>query len=354
MTLTVERRGALVLGGVALSSRMIYSALVDSPGLDNATWISILLAGVCSFPVALALKLIRRAYPHQPPEQALERAVGKPLLKLWAALMLLYSVFDAACTLQALSGSASYFALNSTPMWVVISVTLVTVFLGSWCGANAVCGMAQLWVRLLPFMLLIVVWIQLPYLKPNWLLPVLGPGPTVIWHYTKPLAGYLTVIAALWFMVSNKDDEKGNSMLWVLLISCVSALLIALLASMMAPPMPAAPNTRGFRLDVLCSNGRAGLSPQLPLMLLSFGNLVLTVSLSLLLASRMLYLLFPKFQESICLMVVSAACLLLALLGMAVREAVWMIDFYRYLAFGVPALVFAPIAQIKSRRKAHE
>lgn len=284
--LTMEKRGALALGGIALGFRSFFQAVIDMPELLSSGWLGLAAGLVMALPAGLLLKGLRTLYPDKRPEEALPHAVGKWGARGVCFVLMLLMWYDSAFVLRALTGSATGISINEIPVTSLLIVTAVVLTLGCMLGGGPISGTARIWIKIFLAIAALVGIVQLPRYTVGWLTPLLGPGARTIlqsgWH----LSGLLMQAFLLWLLLEPSEDKDGWLPVRAMVYGGGAAILAAFLYGMLTPAMPGMPASRVFRLDSLLSNGRLPLSLHMPLMVIWYGGLLMTAAFDLLAASR--------------------------------------------------------------------
>lgn len=308
---------SLILPAVIM--RIFYGIAIDMPAVGNAGWLSALLGGVLALPFMLAVRQMRARCAPSPTAASSAIPLARPLLAVFA----LTAAFDAAFITNAIAGSASYIALNAISLLYLL---LPQLALCLWCltrGGDAIGTSAGVWNRILPWLMLIVVLLQLPDYRPAWLTPVLGPGLPEILDGAIHTAGWLSLSAGLLLAAEREENTKSTRLCplkTLLLCTGIAAVLLVLRGLMTPTLMEEALTTRYFRQDMLISNGRAPLSLQLPLTILWFMSLFYLLLFDSLTCALMLQHLFPRLKRLPCLLLAVGGTIGIIVSGMASRE----------------------------------
>lgn len=329
MKFRISESSAAPLATAAIGARIFYGAAVGMPELHSAAWISVLLGTIFSVPLILAICAMRR--------QCSQRSHGDMLFRPTAAVFVLSSIYDAAVIARALINSASYIALNSLPILVLV---LPLLALCLWCltlNGDAIGSAAAIWLRILPWPLLLVIILEFSAFRPAWLLPVWGPGLWEIVDGGVQVAGWISSIAAIYLIA--EPGASGKTPLLapakILGVCGLASCLLIILKNMMTPSMfmERAPSIF-FQLDTLLSNGRASLSLQLPMAILWFVSLLFLLLYDAFISAAMLERLLPKIGKHLCMTVILTGIGALSLSGVASREAAANVSRWLYAVHG--------------------
>ena len=268
-----DGRGTRALILVTGAFRLIYTAQTRMSRLGGASPLAA-LGGACV--AGTAALLWRRARGRAPKTAAL---LWLPLL--WA---------DGAAAIHALSVSAGRWVLYALPPWALALATGAAMGLFALWGMGAAAGAGRLFLPWAAALMAGCAWAGRESLVPGWLFPLLGPGPGETALCALELGACL--MPAL-LLPAAGDEGPGFSLLW----AGVAAAAALAACAMTAPYMPSAPQTEGFRLEILLSNGRVPLPLQMPVLLLWFGGAILTAGSGAALCRETLAGLWPGMDE---------------------------------------------------------
>lgn len=346
-----NRRGICTLTGMAVGFRVFYAAVVDSGQLLGSMWISVLAGMLLALPAALFLAAVRRCCPQAEAGEAVRSLLGGMGLKALAAIYLPVLIYDAGASLRIMSSAAKYVAMPESNRTVIL---LVTAIFASACvalGGRAAAGGAVLWRRLAAILLVILVVTQLPYFRIGWLTPVLGPGLPILVGDALPLAGIFGFIVPAWLMMEPEHDRAGWAILHTLLKSGLITTAMTVIFCMLVPSMPDGQQMRTFRLGWLLTNGRAGLSLEMPYVVLLYSGFLTMLVFELAAGARMLEALFPKLSQLWRSALAGAAAFLIAACGGAEQMMVKRLSGWYYPAMLAPAVLLGTAGLIRMRRK---
>lgn len=315
MKLKISDGAASSLGMLAIAIRILFGVTIEMPNLYNSGWISVLLGGAMAMPLAFAAGQIRARASLSP--FALLTESSPAVTRVFAALLAAIAVWDAAISSDAISCSASYVALGSVSMLYLLLPQLLLCYWCLKCNGDAIGFSAGIWNRVLPWLLLIIVVIEIKQFRFQWITPALGPGIPSLIEGAVRVAGWLSLLTGT-FLIAEKDGEK--SLLNPVRLTgrcCLIAALLVLLHGLMTPPLVyTEKQSRFFLLDTLLSNGRSTLSLQLPLMILWFIGLFLLLLFDVFFAAAMLQTALPKLKKRPCVLLVLAAITALSIFNL--------------------------------------
>lgn len=350
MSFVAERKSLIALGMVAVTSRLIYSALVDMPQLGNGIWIALGVALMLCLPLSLLLDWLGHSF-NAPAHQVLEQALGTVTARVWYIAAFALMVWDAACDGRMLNCISSYFALSARSLVVLFGLTVVVVSVGCLRGMQTISDVAQVWLRFVPLLLLMIIIALFSRAQFGWLFPLLGGELTNSLMAGFSLGGHCALIS-LFCLSANPSREKNDFMTTKILASSILlCALVALLARVMSPHLVNVETTRVLAIERLLANGRAPMTLQLFTMIISYSNLLLTCSFDLLMSAHLLKLTIPALPGWACVAVSGAICLALGLMGWAEQYAALFLNAYRYFVLALPAIVLCCAALIKQKRR---
>lgn len=319
MKLHINEGSAASLSLLAVIARIVYGVAVDMPELGSAGWLAVPMGLVLALPAAFAAGRLRANCRQAPLAIIDERS--RILSAVLTAFITLIAAFDASFATNAIAGSASYIALNTISLFYLLFPQLALCIGCLTRGGNAVGSSAGIWNKLLPWLLLVVVSLQLRSYQPAWLFPLLGPGLPSLLGGAIRTAGWMTLPVGLW-LLADPDDTPRRGPVGTLLIAAGVSTFLLICSGMMTPTLSdPSLHARYFQLDKLLSNGRATLSLQFPgtaLWFMSLFYLLLFDSFTCALALRRL---LPRLKEGIVIVGSIALILTLTLLRLTTREA---------------------------------
>lgn len=319
MKLSISTSAVGSFAKLAITARVVFGVLIDMPELLNAGWLSILLGGILALPLACALSKLRFHRSEIP------RACLDGVYMVFFAI----AVSDAAVVTAGIADSASYLALNSAPSAYLMIPLFFLCFFCLRLNADAVGASAAIWGKVLPWLIAIVVLLQIGEYQPQWLTPVLGPGIPPLLTGAVRIAGWLALPSAL-CLVSQPDDSLQLQPVKILGCNIFLSAFLAVISGMMTPAIQSENLfTRAFRLDILLANGRSGLSLQFPAIALWYVSLFYALLFDVTAAAVLLQSLLTRWNGHACLcftLVVTALFSFskLSTQGASLRMADWL------------------------------
>lgn len=293
---------------LAVTARIASGVIIDMPGLLNAGWIAVLLGAILSLPPLWAIVQCRRSNIRLP----------RPAVPLLLSLF----VFDSASIAGLLADSASYMALNSTYSAYLLLPLLLLCLACLRLNGNAIGSSASFWNRILPWIGLIVVIIQLRDYEPLWLTPFLGPGVRKIAHEAFRIAGWITLPSVLFLITDSAAPEDAALPLRTLPAAALLSAGACVIFGMMTPTIADSTLfTRSFRLGTLLANGRTSLALQIPSITLWYIGLFFTLLLDAFASAALLQRCLPRWNRYACTSVTLIIQFLLSSSGLAGRSA---------------------------------
>lgn len=333
---------------IAVTSRVFFGTVIDLPGLFCAGWLATLLGALIAFPMILLVSRIRLVQKASPVAGFSERPAGRVLR--WALLpFAVYSAFDGAIVARGIAHSASYLSLNDSSMLELLAPILIMCVVCLLCNGNAIGSGARLWRWFLPWLLAIVVLLQVKQFRFTWLAPVLGPGLEPVLTGAIRIASWFCMPALLGLV--SEGGEKGDPMHPIrMFFACalISAALMVLRSLMLPSMVDGELNHYFFLMDTLLSNGRANISLQLPMAMLWFVGMLFGLLMDAYLTAAALQAALPKLSGKLLAYISVALIAFFALSGWATREIDLPAAAFAYPAFGL--LLIASAATLYPRR----
>lgn len=290
MKLQISTDAVCAFAGLAISARVVCGTLIDMPELLNAGWIAAILGALFALPPMIAVRCCK------------QNSVQPS--KLICGVFCAIAICDAAVASSSIADSASYMALNTTPAVYLMFPQLALCLFCLRLNGDALGTSAGIWRRILPWLLLIVIFLQAKDYRPEWLTPILGPGIPTILSGALRIAGWFTLPVGLYLIAEPGIAGKPSLLrpLKTLGISSGFAILICLIFSMTTPAITDSNlYTRAFRLDALLANGRTGLAQQLPSIALWYLGLFYALLFDLFIAVAMLQRIRPDWNRHTCI-----------------------------------------------------
>lgn len=306
MRLSISSSAASSLACIAAITRIFFGLMIDSSDLYNSAWLSVTLGTLLAFPLFLSLKRIIENM------QFKEKA---PItMRVSALIFMSYALFEGAVSLSGLSNSAAYIGFeNISSVYLIIPIILIGFFCVCLNGDSLGSG-ARLWLKISPIFLLIILIIQLPYYKPEWLTPILGYGWKNILSGALKTAGWLSGMSGALLLATLEKGDNSSKLnpLKLLVFVSVSAVILIISQLMMSPSLIFSESrSRLYQLDTLLTNGRANLSIQFPMILLWFMSMAYLWSYEVFIAASMLQKALPMLDGRLCAIISLSAIIFL-------------------------------------------
>ncbi len=327
---TAQRRSVCTLTGMAIGFRAFLAVALDGGELYGSGWIVLTAGMVLSIPVAAALMIIRRLFPHEEAAGALSGAGGRIGVRLTGTALFLILVCDAGSVLQMMSTAARYVAAPESNRNIIKLVTALTAAAAAALGPCAAAGAAVLWRRLAAVLIVLLILVQAPYFRPGWLTPVLGPGIPVLMRGALPAAGIFSLTAAGWLMLEREHDPDGKAMLRTLMKSGAVTAALATVLAMLVPGMADAPTGRAFRLGRLLANDRAGLTLELPYVILLYSGMLTMLVFEVTAAARAIGMALPALNSRMGAMAAGGLAFCLSVSDLARQEKAALLSVWYY------------------------
>ncbi len=260
---------------VALTTRMFWGLSLDVPYALNAVWMCPLVGLVLYLPLAFAISRAGALESGSPLDNLSHRAPrGMSLaVEIFFTSLLLW---DYAATVRLTASSSNVIALSDVSVPVLTLPLAIVAGIAVLLGADAEGNSARIWLRLAPLLLLIVLIVQLRSYNAGWLTPVLGGGTASIVDGGIFCAGAMSLLSLPWIVAVPDRNDRGALRYVALAATASSVMLIS--EQMLCPLQIKNALTRVARIELVLSNGRLMLSPQLVVNILWYGSLLHQIS----------------------------------------------------------------------------
>ncbi len=344
--MTAHRRGICVLCGMAIGFRLFFTVVVSGNKLLNSGWISILLGCILALPAALLLMLMRRKNRTLPAETVVKKGVGIWGSRLFGIVLFAVMSYETAATAQIFCDTARHVALSGISPLALVAVTLIAAMLAVSNGTDAVAGAGILWSKLATILLLLLLVIQVPYYRPAFLTPILGPGLQSLAEGALPIAGIFSFVVAAWMMLRPERDNQGTAMLRTVLITCVVSVIATIVCAMLLPTIVYKSNALMYCPEHLLITDRAGLSLEMIYVILFYGGLMTTVLFELCAAARALKMVFPMARDTLCTIFSGIVPFIFSALRLTDTDMVEKVSMWYYPLIVIPVVIIS-LASIK-------
>lgn len=354
MRLTLPLSVARPLIFATVSARLIMGVFLDMPWLYNAGWISALAALVLCVPLGMLADRFTRLSGPGDIAGALEREAGKAPTRIICGALCLLAIYETAVTARVLSNTVRHVALSEASAISLLLPLLIVAMLAAYFNGLALGSAARIWVKIIPFLLLIVILLQMKSYHAAWLTPVLGPGAEVLATGAVSASGWLSLTAMIW-LCAEKDDHAASlrtPVLGPVLITGIYCALVLALLAMMSPPSVRTDLTRTYQLDKMLANGRASQASQLPLIILWYNSLIFTVSTNLFLGAKLMQLTIPKLDGRLAVLFAGVAAGTAAMFGLAEQGTTVELSQWLFALVGALFAVLLLLPVLKGGKKA--
>lgn len=282
------------LVSAAIAMRMFWGLAVDFPFAMNASWLCPLLGMLLYLPLGLAIRQMMKC-GNKSIWENLSAGLHPWLAHIVEALFFLLVIYDAAVVVRLTASSSNLVALNNVTVHILIFPLTLLIAAIVLLGGDASGNSARLWLKVLPAFGLVLLAAQINKYRLGWLTPILGGGLNSIINGGIYCAGCLSLFSLTWLIAL--PDRNKHSMLPYALFSSIVVSLLMLMQHLSFPAMINIPFTRAARIELILSNGRMSLSPQLILDVLWFGSLLHLLSAEVITASTYLRFLFVNIPK---------------------------------------------------------
>lgn len=291
MTYSAGRSAAAAMLCAALSMRMLWGLAVDYPFAMNGSWMCPIVGFILFLPFIFALNSLARSETGAIWDglvRGLPVAASKPLEILFS----LFLLYDAAVAVRLTASSANIVALNNVTVHLLVVPLILLCAAVVLMGPDAVGGSARIWLKILPIFALILLIVQVKHYRIGWLTPILGGGAGSILNGGLYCAGCMALLSLCWLI--SVPDRCQRTLLRYTLTPSIAVSLVMLALHMGFPSMISIPFTRAARIELILSNGRMSLSPQLLLDVLWFSSLLQLIAAELCSAAAFLHRAFAR------------------------------------------------------------
>lgn len=348
--MTVQRRSLCTWTGMAVGFRSFCAVTIDGGQLYGSAWISVLIGLLLAAPCAAALIALRPNGGKNMPEAALRQTASDWGTKLFAAVLMLALIYDAGAVISLMSSTARYVAMPETNRLLMRAVTAAAVVVISMLGASAAANAAVMWRRLLAVLILLLILTQMKFFRFSWITPLLGPGAEELFLNALPAAGMFSFSAAGWLMLEPEHDQEGTAILKCVLLSGLVAASLSLMIGMLVPGMEQEPPTRSFRIGRLLANDRAGLTLEMPYIILLYSGMLTMLVFELTAAARTAQIVFGRMEGKSAALMTGSLAFLLSVSRLTEREMLRQISLWYYPVIAAPVLLIGLTAWMKRKK----
>ena len=340
MKLSISRNAITTSACVAIATRIFYGLVIDSPSLYNGAWISALIGALLAAPLIWCIHMT-----FTDGNNALLNGPFKtntlPHLPLIIALILSASI-DGAITARCIANSARYVAFDYIAMFYLLLPLFFAAFWCVNCNGDAIGAGARIWVKTFPLLMIIIIILQFPHYRLDWLTPILGSGWQDILDGGLKTAGWISTMGGMLMLVNHDSPTESRALHPVITVGIATGLAMFLIALrlMMTPTLFSDDNlSRLFQLDSLLTNGRAPLSLQLPLLIIWFVSMLNLMIYDTFIAAALIQRIFRKLHGSICGIIAVLGVAVLSLTPFSNASNAEIISMWQFLGVAGTALI---------------
>ena len=346
-----QRRSLSTWTGMAIGFRAFYAVMVDGGELFGSAYLAMLLGLLGAAPVGWALKILRRSAPEKTGAAVLRDAAGTWGRRLIGLTLFAVLTYDTGAVISLMSSTAKYVAMPEANRNLVKLATAAAAVAAALMGVRACADASVLWRRLAAALMVILVLTQARYFRVSWLTPILGPGIGEVVKNALPAAGIYAFAAAGWLMLEPEHDRTGGAMLRCMLCSGLIAALLSLMLGMLIPGMQEEPATRSFRIGRLLTNDRAGLTLEMPYVVLLYSGMLTMLIFELCAAANALHMALEGVGWKGCAWTAGGAAFFLSAGEWTGRETLTKLSAWYYPVIALPVCLTALAAWNRSGRK---
>lgn len=255
MKLGITEREAHPMIISLIAARSFMTLAIDGAEYQNSGWACMVGGYLLALPLAIFVDLS-----------------GADILRgtggIWKAICAVFAAaaaYEAAAVSRLMVNSVSYSDLETvSPAAVTLAMLLVAAYAAIKNG-RGVGNAARLWLIAFAAIFAIIIIMNVRYMRPRWLTPVLGPGIGKLTDGSVSVAGNISCGALLQLLSSRASPHGRRSCVRSVTIGCATGLALCLYWGMMSPVRTGGRIDRLTRLEMLLSNGRTDLGAQLPM-----------------------------------------------------------------------------------------
>ena len=293
---------------VALTTRMFWGLSLDIPYALNAIWMCPIVGLAIYLPFALSASQAGKLGNASPLDNLGSRAPKGMILAL-EVLFALILLWDGAATVRLAASSSNVIALSDVSVPVLSLPLAIVAGIVVLLGVEAEGNSARIWLKLAPVLLLIILIVQLRSYNVGWLTPILGDGIGNILSGGVYCAGAMALLSLPWFIAV--PDRNDRSLLRYVAFAAAATNVMLISEQMLCPAQIKTTLTRAARIELVLSNGRLMLSPQLVVNILWYGSLLHLISTAATTAAAYLARALPRAPGWVWALLVFAVMLVL-------------------------------------------
>lgn len=275
MTYLPGRGAATALIASALTMRMFWGLAVDFPFAMNASWLCPLLGFLIYLPLGFAINQAALCGTESVWNN-LCKGVSSRIKKALEIFFALILVYDSSVAVRLLASSSNLIALNDITVHILIFPLVLVMIAIVLLGGDACGNSARIWLKTIPLFMIVLFAVQVKHFRVGWITPILGGGLNSILNGAIYCAGCISLASLSWIVAV--PDRCKKSIYVCMVAPCIAVSVLLLTQHMSFPAMINVPFTRAARIELILSNGRMSLSPQLLLDVLWFGGLLQLIS----------------------------------------------------------------------------
>ena len=267
MILSIRSGEVRPLSTAMLAARAFIGVSVVTLEYSNSGWICILGGFLLALPLALIIDGPGRG----------RSVAGLPLRRLAWVLVFALAAYECAALTRLILKSTLYCGLDRLQPLGTALVTLGACGLMTVKNGRGVGNGAHIWCIVFLVLFSLVVISQVGNFQFYWLFPILGPGVRSLSRGCLETAGAMAgAMTPLLF----REDEDSGSHCALRSLSAGSAVAAALCIyeALMSPSLAMGSASQLSVLDALLANGRASLALMLPMILMWFTGVFVTLN----------------------------------------------------------------------------
>lgn len=255
MKLSITGREAHPLAISLIAARCFMTLTIDGTEYQNSGWVCMLGGYLLTLPLAVAIDMGRISLLR------VTGAVWKAICAVFAAVV----CYEAAVISRLLVNSVSYSNLDTLSPFVLTLVMLLIAMYAVIKNGRGAGNAAKLWLIAFAVIFAIIIIMNFRYMRPRWIMPILGPGTGKLIDGSISAAGNISS-GALLHLFAECDGPRGRrSCVRSVTVGCAAGLALCIYWGVMAPVQSGGRMDRLARLELMLSNGRTDLGVQLPM-----------------------------------------------------------------------------------------
>lgn len=339
MMLSITQREAHSLAISLIAARCFMTLTVDGTAYQNSGWACMLGGYLLALPLAFAVDMCKPGFRHA------TGFIWKAICAIFAAIM----CYEAAVISRMLVNSVSYSNLETIPPLALTLVMLLIAMYAVIKNGRGLGNAAKLWIIAFMVMFAIIIIMNLKYMRPRWLMPVLGPGIGTLMRGSISAAGSISCGALLHLLAEGTDTHKRRDCVRSITVGCAAGAALCLYWGVMAPVQSGGRLDRLTRLELLLSNGRTDLGVQLPMTFSWFMAYIVALAGYCYIAAAFCQEIMPRANGKYIAAFTALAIFVLANAGLAESSGATFVAGWEYPAFSA-LLALAYITALIKRK----